>query len=73
MENVWYKEPWVGELAGAVAGSIFAEPEPSPFAGYQLPDVQTGLGFKAEFGDWAPVVMVIGVVALILLFLFLRR
>ncbi len=69
MENQWYKEPWVGELVG----TIFAEPEPSPFAGYQLPPVKTGLGAKIEFGDWAPVVMVIGIVALILLFLFLRR
>ncbi|MBA7612633.1 hypothetical protein ES703_19869 [subsurface metagenome] len=73
MENVWYKEEWATELMGVVAGSIFAEPEPSLYAGYQLPPIKTGLGFKAEFGDWAPVVMVIGIVALILLFLFLRR
>ncbi|MBA7545575.1 hypothetical protein ES705_37944 [subsurface metagenome] len=73
MENVWYEEPWVGELAETIVGSIFAKPEPSLYAGYQLPPIKTGLGFKAEFGDWAPVVMVIGIVALILLFLFLRR
>ncbi len=69
MEKAWYEEPWVGELAGA----IFAEPEPSPFAGYQLPPVKTGLGLKAEYGDWPLVITIISIVALILLFLFLRR
>ena len=73
MENVWYEEEWATGLMGVVASSIFAEPEPSPLAGYQLPAIPTGLGAKIEFGDWAPVVMIIGIVALILLFLFLRR
>ncbi len=71
MENdVWYKEKWATDLMGTIASSIFAKPVETPVVSPQQP---TDLGAKIEFGDWAPVVMIISIVALILLFLFLRR
>ena len=71
MENdAWYKEKWATDLMGQIAGQIFKAPVAAPVVSPQQP---TDLGAKIEFGDWAPVVMIISIVALILLFLFLRR
>lgn len=70
MENgVWYKEKWATDLMGTIAESVFAKPVAAPVVSPQQP----ALGAKIEFGDYAPVVMIISIVALILLFLFLRR
>jgi len=74
MENdVWYKEKWATDLMGTIAGQIFKTPVETPVVSPQEPAKPTALGAKIEFGDWAPVVMIISIVALILLFLFLRR
>lgn len=74
MENdVWYKEKWATDLMGVIAKEVFKTPIAAPVVSPQQPVKTTDLGAKIEFGDWAPVVMIISIVAVILLFLFLRR
>ena len=73
MENEWYKEKWATDLMAQLAGSIFAKPAQAPVLSPQQPAKTTDLGAKIEFGDWTIVVTIISIVALILLFLFLKK
>jgi hypothetical protein len=67
--NAWYKEKWATDLMGIIAGEVFKAPVEAPIVSPQQPAV----GAEPGLGGYAPVVMIISVVALILLFLFLRR
>jgi len=73
MENEWYKEEWATDLMGIIAGQVFKTPVETPVVSPQEPAKATALGAKIEFGDWTLVVSIISIVALILLFFFLRR
>ena len=71
--NEWYKEPWVTDLMGQIAGQVFKTPVETPVVSPQQLDKRTDLGAKIEFGDWTIVVTIISIVALILVFFFLRQ
>lgn len=73
MENEWYKEEWATDFMGTIARVIFKQPAEAPVVSPQQPVKTTDLGAKIEFGDWTIVVTIISIVALILLFLFLKK
>lgn len=63
----WIKEPWATDLMKDIATDIFA-PKPKE----QLV-TSPQLGGGVTFGDWVIPVTVIAVVAVILVFVFLKR
>ena len=74
MENsAWYNEKWATNLMGIIAEQVFKTPVETPVVSPQQPVKTTDLGAKIEFGDWTLVVSIISIVALILLFFFLRQ
>ena len=73
MENEWYKEEWATDLMGTIASVVFKQPAEAPVVSPQAPAKTTDLGAKIEFGDWTIVVTIISIVALILVFLFLKK
>jgi len=73
MENEWYKEKWATDLMAQVADAVFKKPVETSVASPQQPKAPTDLGAKIEFGDWTLVVSIISIVALVLLFFFLRK
>ncbi|KKM05563.1 hypothetical protein LCGC14_1752800 [marine sediment metagenome] len=73
MENEWYNEKWATDLMGIIAGEVFKKPVETPVVSPQQPAKTTDLGATIEFGDWTLVVSIISIVALILLFFFLRQ
>ena len=62
----WIKEPWATDLMKDIATDIFA-PKPKETTR------PTGLGAGVTFGDWVIPVSIIAVVAVILVFVFLKR
>ena len=62
----WIKEDWATDLMKDIARDVFA-PKPK-----ETPQ-PTGLGGGITFGDWVIPVTVIAVVAVILLFVFLKK
>lgn len=71
--NEWYNEKWATDLMGIIAGQVFKTPVETPVVSPQQPAKRTDLGATIEFGDWTLVVSIISIVALILLFFFLRQ
>ena len=70
MENdAWYKEKWATDLMGIIAKEVFKKPAEEPIISPQSPD----LGAKFEAGDWTVAIVVVSIVALILLFFFLKK
>lgn len=62
----WIKEPWATDLMKDIATDIFA---PKPKETTQ----PTALAGGITFGDWVIPVTIIAVVAVILVFVFLKR
>lgn len=70
MENdAWYKEKWATDLMGQIASSFFAKPVEAPVVSPQQPVV----GAAPELGKWTPVIVAVCIIALILLFFFLKK
>ena len=67
IEMDWIKEPWATDLMKDIAVSIFA-PKPK-----ETTEPTTTLGGGITFGDWVIPVTVIAVVAVVLVFVFLKR
>lgn len=63
----WIKEDWATDLMKDIAVSVFA-PKPK-----ETTQPATALGGGITFGDWVIPVTVIAVVAVILIFVFLKR